>query len=299
MRIPAAFNGLYGLRPSYGRVPYCLSVNSAEGQSAVPSVLGPLARSIDGLKTFMQVVAHGKPWTRDPLSPRMPWSQDMYDLAEHGGKGARLCFAVMWDDGITKPTPPYVRALKETKKALLAAGHEVIDWEPFRSLEGSKLMMDIFNADGGADLAESLALSGEPNVGLLLNSHASPLSALEFWRLTHAKNEFVKASLDHWVATKARTSTGRPVDAVIAPVSCSPPPPHNTPVSIYYTSWGNLNDFATAVVPVTRVDPALDAKAPPHDFHGDADKLVYDLCTAPPLFRLGNKADQSAPHLHR
>jgi amidase len=32
LSIPAAFNGLYGFRPSYNRVPYGGSVNSQEGQ---------------------------------------------------------------------------------------------------------------------------------------------------------------------------------------------------------------------------------------------------------------------------
>lgn len=32
VRIPAAFQGLYGLRPSYNRVPYMHSTNSMEGK---------------------------------------------------------------------------------------------------------------------------------------------------------------------------------------------------------------------------------------------------------------------------
>ncbi|KAL8866321.1 MAG: hypothetical protein Q9198_008940, partial [Flavoplaca austrocitrina] len=45
IRIPAAFNGLYGLRPSAGRLPYYGMANSMDGQNSVLSVVGPLAPS--------------------------------------------------------------------------------------------------------------------------------------------------------------------------------------------------------------------------------------------------------------
>ena len=43
-------------------------------------------------------------------------------LAEHG-EGGRMCFAIMWDNGVVRPHPPVRRAMELTKKALEAAGH--------------------------------------------------------------------------------------------------------------------------------------------------------------------------------
>ena len=122
IRIPAAFCGLYGLRPSYGRVPYAGAVNSLQGQDSVPSVFGPMCNSISGIKVFMQAVIDQRPWLKDPLAVRKPWDEEAYRLSEHGG-GRKLCFAVMWDDDIVIPHPPIIRGLELTKKALLAAGH--------------------------------------------------------------------------------------------------------------------------------------------------------------------------------
>lgn len=123
IRIPSAFCGLYGLRPSYNRVPYAGTTNSMEGQEAIYSVLGPMSASLDGLAVFMKAMASAKPWLHDPLALRLPWSASEYALAEHGG-GKRLCFAILSDDGYCKPHPPYIRALQKTKEALEAAGHE-------------------------------------------------------------------------------------------------------------------------------------------------------------------------------
>lgn len=123
VRIPAGLCGLYGLRPSYGRVPYAGCVNSLEGQDSIPSVLGPLSGSLDGVKSFMRGVVSRQPWLKDPLVVRKPWNESEYDLAEHGF-GKALCFAILWDDGFVLPHPPITRGLRMVKNALEAAGHK-------------------------------------------------------------------------------------------------------------------------------------------------------------------------------
>ena len=121
VRIPSAFNGLYGLRPSFNRIPYEGSVNSMEGQDSVPSVLGPISNSLSGVKAFMKAVIGLKPWTRDPLAIRKAWDEEAYQLKEHGD-GKDLCFAILWNNGVTTPTPPIHRALETAKRALEAQG---------------------------------------------------------------------------------------------------------------------------------------------------------------------------------
>jgi amidase len=78
---------------------------------------------VNGLKIFMKAMVDAKPWISDPLALRLPWNEDAYRLADHGGEGGKLCFAILWDDGVCKPMPPYTRALHETKQVLEAAGH--------------------------------------------------------------------------------------------------------------------------------------------------------------------------------
>ena len=48
IRVPSAFNFLYGIRPSHGRLPYARLANSMEGQETVHSVVGPIAHSAAG-----------------------------------------------------------------------------------------------------------------------------------------------------------------------------------------------------------------------------------------------------------
>ncbi len=122
IRIPSAFNGLYGLRPSYGRVPYAGAVNSMEGQESISSVFGPISNSLNGVKLFMKAVIAGKPWLKDPIALRKKWDEDAYALEDHGG-GRGLCFGLIWNDGQVVPHPPILRALEMARDALRRAGH--------------------------------------------------------------------------------------------------------------------------------------------------------------------------------
>ena len=110
LRIPSTFCGLYTLRPSYERLPYAGAANALEGQESISSVLGPMTNSIAAVRIFTKAILDSKPWDRDPLVIRKPWDESEYNLDGHGGRGARLCFGMMWDNGIVKPFPPLRRA---------------------------------------------------------------------------------------------------------------------------------------------------------------------------------------------
>jgi amidase len=91
IRVPSAFNFLYGIRPSHGRLPYAAMANSMEGQETVHSVCGPLTHSIAGLfgthslrqwtdkcldmRLFMTSVLKQEPWKYDSKVIPMPWRQ--------------------------------------------------------------------------------------------------------------------------------------------------------------------------------------------------------------------------------
>ncbi|KAG6880003.1 hypothetical protein C0992_008210 [Termitomyces sp. T32_za158] len=106
-----------------GRVPYAGSINTLDGLETIPSILGPLSNSIHGIKVFIQGILSQKSWLRDPLVISKGWSEEQYNLSEYGG-GKKLCFAVMWNDGLFVPHPPIIRGLETAKNALIKAGHK-------------------------------------------------------------------------------------------------------------------------------------------------------------------------------
>ena len=61
VRIPAAFNGLFGIRPSSGRLPYEGMANSMDGQNSVLSVVGPIATTARSVKLAVQAILSQSP----------------------------------------------------------------------------------------------------------------------------------------------------------------------------------------------------------------------------------------------
>lgn len=250
-----------------------------DGQEAIRSVLGPMCRHVSGLKLFMKAIVDAAPWERDAMALRQPWSPAAYELESHGGPQAQLCFGVIWDDGFCRPTPPYTRALRQTVDAVLRAGHKVIAFTPSNTREGVELVREIYNADGGADIASECAKSDEPRIGF--EAPSPHRSTFEWWQLCVRRREFAQAQLEHWTSTAAQTGTGRPIDAMLVPAAANAPGPHgsalpNSPVRyIYYTAWANLCDFTAAVLPVTRVSQDLDGAIDVRSFRSEVERAVH------------------------
>jgi amidase len=141
IRIPAAFNGFYGIRPSSGRLPYEGMANSMDGQNSILSVVGPLATSVGSLKLVIKSLLSQQPWLHDPLVSEIPWrdeqEQAIFDIVKSSG-GGQLAFAVMKSDGVVQPQPPVLRAIEMVVKVIEKLGHKVIEWNPpshFRAVD--------------------------------------------------------------------------------------------------------------------------------------------------------------------
>jgi amidase len=93
LRIPSSFTGLYGLRPSHGRVSYQYVQNTFLGQEAVRSCAGPMCRAPEDIRLFMSSLAAQKPWLWDPQSLPLPWRVEEEVLPK------KLCFGFALSDG--------------------------------------------------------------------------------------------------------------------------------------------------------------------------------------------------------
>lgn len=116
IRGPAAFSGLYGLKPTSRRCSYYGNVIPVPGQIAIPSAIGPIGRSLRDLELICQVWAQDEPWRRDPTVVPLPWKSQAVPK--------KAVIGVMWWDEVVMPHPPIQRALKAAVGKLRAAGHE-------------------------------------------------------------------------------------------------------------------------------------------------------------------------------
>ena len=86
LRNPAAYNNVFGFRPSFGRVP----ANALDGFYAIMGTPGPLARNVPDLAALLSVQAGHDP--RAPLSNRQDPAQFAGPL-QRNFKGARIAWA--------------------------------------------------------------------------------------------------------------------------------------------------------------------------------------------------------------
>lgn len=123
-----------------GRLPYLGVPVSTEGQEHVPSVVGPLARSLNTLHLIIEETIKAEPWKYDAKVLPMPWRQEHYDEM----LSRPLVIGMMIDDGVVKVHPPIERVLREVREKLETAGHEVVDWDASGHEKCIQIMVSLF-----------------------------------------------------------------------------------------------------------------------------------------------------------
>src|SRR5712672_1511668 len=95
--------------------------------------------------------------------------------------------------------------------------------------------IDIWTAGVKEDLAAVTSQTGEPILRSMSSTDTAgtrtyiadqSVSAFDLFQVQKRRAALRKEYLDYWNGTKASTTTGRPVDAIISPIAPFPPPPH-------------------------------------------------------------------------
>lgn len=279
IRIPAAWGGLYGLRPSSGRLPYEGMANSFDGSPGILSVVGPLAASAAGLKLVTQGILSTKPWLHDPLVSPIPWRADVEAETLELARGKKLAFAVLKHDGICSVHPPVARAVKELAKKLESQGHKIIEWTPPSHKRLGDIALKAYSYDGGADGLKAFQLSGEvPKPGVMEVEDDRQLNGSEIMEHQLDKREAQKEYMEYWNSTEEVTGTGRPVDAIISPAAPFAAARPNKSLYINYTAFVNVLDYTTVIVPVTKVDKNVDKAYSDFEPLDELDKVTQESC---------------------
>ncbi len=279
IRIPAMCNGLYGLKPSNGRVPYVGQQNVQQpgaSKLALPASAGPISASLRDCELMMRVVSGARPWERDPEITPGQW-EDMDDLEVGAGeKRRRPLIGVVWRDGLVEPLPPVLSMLEEVVGKLRDSGVDVVELDVPQFRKCQSLANAFFGVDGGNFVFDTLEKTGEPLTNWLSTRlrRKKPLG-LDQLRELHARRiELETEFLKVWT-----TVGGERIDAIICPVAPHPVPPIDRWNGVSYTSSFVLLDYPAGTVPV-RTFQESDLKG---DLSGESlspwDKVNRGLCT--------------------
>ncbi|MCJ1299528.1 hypothetical protein MMC08_002320 [Hypocenomyce scalaris] len=261
IRVPSAFNFLYGLRPSHGRLPYANAANSMEGQETVHSVCGPITHSVEDMRLFTMSVLREEPWKYDSKVIPMPWRQAEEDIIKLKLASGGLTLGFYNCDGNVLPHPPIIRGIETVVSTMKKNGHQIVPWKPYKHDYAVDLINSIYAGDGGEDIYATLRESGEPaipNFKDLISPDLPKVEMNELWEAQLKKWRFQCEYLEQW--RMMEESLGREMDAIIAPITPSAAVRHNQFKYYGYASAINLLDFTAVVVPVGFADMNVDGK---------------------------------------
>ncbi|CUM66366.1 uncharacterized protein PRCAT00004030001 [Priceomyces carsonii] len=258
IRIPSGAQGLYGLRCSSNRIPYCKISNSMKNAPIHCSVVGPMAVDLQDLKFIVKLILETNPWVDDPKCPPIPWREV--------NANEKAIFGYIDITSLSYVHPPVKRAMKEAKEALIKSGHEVVSITPPTSLlDLAAVSTKILLADGFKEIAEECKKSGEPIrseiLGLDENEGLPQESTIsEYFNNCGKLYEFQQEFDTYLKHSGSLTISGKPIDAFFLPIqTCSAFKPGDSDIfSVFCTQVFNLLDYSVVTVPVTVSDQEVD-----------------------------------------
>jgi amidase len=171
------------------------------------------------------------------------------------------------------PHSPVLRGVELVIDAFRRAGHTVIEWEPYKHEYAFNLVRSIYRADGGEDIRNDVALSGEsliPNIAKAYGLGANEKVDLNvMWNIQIKKYKYQQEYLSIWMERNE-------VNGWIHPVAPHAAIRHNQHKYSGYTSVINLLDYPSVVVPVTFAKKEIDVKNTNYNGISDLDRQVQD-----------------------
>lgn len=254
IRWPASIQGQYGFKPTAARLPQKGLIAFMQGSNSIPSAIGPMTRDLESTILFTKLIIDGEPWKRDFALNRIKWDNSPL---ENNKKKIRI--GVMETDGVVTPHPPIRRAINQVKQSLNNKSIEGYEFEivPFVAYEHKKawdILMGLYYEDGGEDVKNALAQTGEPIIPLvdwIINQpQVKNLTISELWQRNVDKNTYEQEYLDYWLQ--------HDIDVLITPMNPGAATPLGNSKYWAYTAHWNLLDYPALAFPVTQVDPAVD-----------------------------------------
>ncbi|AJU91567.1 Amd2p [Saccharomyces cerevisiae YJM1478] len=273
IRIPSSYQGLFGLKPTFGRVPYLRVDNSFEGRETIPSVIGPLARDLSDLRYFMSCVINiCQPWVQDVKC--IPYHFDSSTSKLHDN----YVVGIWYGDGVIDPPPSDIRALKTCEDLVnKTKGMKAVKWEP--SSELSRELFDLANeadvADSGNEIKNEFKVSGEPLLDILkpmvLENGRTPYTVNEWWDLTKRVYNAQQLMRDYYLSFP---ESERP-DVIISPTTLMPFRPGDMlKTTLRYILLFNVLNFPSLSIPVGSVDCQIDGLMDPTSALNPEDKMI-------------------------
>ena len=218
IRIPASACGLFGLKPSRGRV----SSGPTQHEVSGLSTSGPLARTVADAATLLDVLAGPGPQPGDPyLAPPLAAGDTFAAWADPARVPERLRVLAIVGTPVPgiDPHPECAAAARGTSELLRGLGHEVDEAE----LPGDDSIRDAFSTVWGALAASRPVPEGSEELLTPLTRYmrerGRAVSAPAYMRALHTFRDLAQLMAEVLLAP------GTGYDAILSPTLAQPPMP--------------------------------------------------------------------------
>ena len=248
-------NGVYGFKPSQGRLPYGgQAAVGVDGMSraGISAVAGPLARSMADIDYVMK-----------ELVPRSPlfgedcvygaWSEPSLPTKGSGDKG-EIIIGVLRSDGNCALLPPIDKILTEVAASLHNHPNiKVVEIPtPKAWTKSQSVMSKLMGIEGANVMADLIEQTKEPMVPWMStrfrNGKPRPLMDVAAIQAQRAALERDMGQI--WLTQDRYGRRTRKIDAVICPLASHPVPEIERYNAVGYTSSFVLFDYPTGALPV-------------------------------------------------
>ncbi len=268
-RVPAAFCGITGFKPTAGRLPDPGRFSVPTGQQAIPSQVGVFARDVGDVALGLEIANGGRESAAPaPLPLGDPATVDV----------KRLRIAYFADDGTLSACPAARRAVRESAAMLAAAGAKTFEWEPPDVNEAVALVYGIFVADGGRGFKRALGRNPrDPRVREIEQAASAPafmlplirklLAAMGRGKTSEILRNYGRRDADHYWQLVERLMDYQSrwlsvldhagIDLILSPATALPAVRHGATRELGiiggYSCVHNVLGYPAGVVPVTTV----------------------------------------------
>ena len=218
-RIPAAFNGLFALRVSHGRLPTTGIASSSRGLSDYAFTPALMSWDLGMLQHISRLTLGSTAYREDPQNLELPWRESRCMRLDR----VRPRFAIMHHDNRARPQPPVQSALRIVHAALKDQLYDVVSWEPPEHASAVETHFRLLGADGGSTIRSLIDKSGEPPVKGLQQWYQEreaigKLSAEQLWSWCEQRAEYRKSYFRYWEEMEAKSSPSGRIEGIIMPV---------------------------------------------------------------------------------
>jgi Asp-tRNA(Asn)/Glu-tRNA(Gln) amidotransferase A subunit family amidase len=265
IRVPSHFCGICGLKPTPGRIPSTGHYPKAGGPFALIGVVGPMARTVDDLKTLFEVMSG---WDDGDPSAAPVEVREIHDKVL-----TNIPIGFFLEDGRTPVTEETHSAVEGAASILMHSGFRVEPFLPEGLEESRRLWWDFFGVAGGMILDPMIRKAQLEATSQGRDSDLSPLlrefTAWSSATSAHTGESLLAAWLGRDAIREKILFQMRKYPVLICPVASIPAFRHgerewqikNQTVKYLdawsYCEWFNLLGFPAAVVPMGYSDQGL------------------------------------------